>query len=233
MERKMKNLQGLYFKLKSSNLIYAVFILACLLIVIYVFNLEGSAIEKIGISVAVASVLVALIGFMDKIFLRNASNAESKAEERESELLDICSLIKNSFVDTRFSDDEGSVAFRRIDENGIKVLNEENKCYIYIEVNFTYSGSTKDCELHVIVRNLKGDDWRDYEEPYKIIHYKSTATSHVAKILNVRNSDEYVEETEGYHKFEPLGVGAIGDNEWNEIISVLSNILTAYAMERE
>ena len=229
----MNILREFYFKIKNFSLSYVVLILACLLIVATVFFLEGSTNEKIGISIAVASVLVALIGFMDKIFSRNASNAESKAEERESELLHICSLIKNNFVSTRFFDDEGSVAFKRIDENGIKVLNEENKCYIYIEVDFVYYGSIKDCELHVMVKNLKGDDWRDYEEPYKIIHYKSTAASHVAKILNVRSSDEYVEETEGYHKFEPLGVRAIGDNEWNEIISVLSNILTEYAMERK
>ena len=181
---------------------------------------------------AVVGAFIALIGLTDKIFSRNASNAKSKAEYRESKLIDICSLIKNGFVDTRIADDEGKIAFSRVDENGIKMLNEEN-LYIYIETNFIYSISTKDCELHVMIKNLKGDDWRVYEEPYKIIQYKSIATSQVVKILNVRHSDEYVEETEGYLKFEPLGVGEIEDNGWNEIISVLSSLLTSYAMERE
>lgn len=229
----MKVLRGIYFKVKDFGLSYVVLILACLLIVISVFYLEGSTNEKIGISIAVVSALIALIGFMDKVFSRSTSSAESKAEDRESNLLDICLLIKNGFADTRKTDDEGNVVFSRVDENGIRVINGEDKSYIYIEINFTYNISTKGCELIVIIKNLKGSDWRDYEEPYKIIQYKSIATGHVAKILNVRNSEEYVEETEGHLSIEPLSIGKIGNYEWDEIKSVLENILTSYAMEQE
>lgn len=192
---------------------------------IVLWVLPGAMVERFNV---VATVVIALAA----LHLQSLSSKKDRSDDKEERILNYCKLIKNSFIDTRSPDDEGNVKFTRVDEKGIKAINEE-KYPIYFEVDFIFNTLTNECALYVTIRNLKSDNYEDYYEPFKCIHYISTNTTNGVEILNVRKSDSYVEETEGNISLEPLLISEIGNYEWKEITAVLANILTSYAMKRE
>lgn len=215
-----------YVKRKNIDTGNAVFISACVIFALFVFFvIKGEAVEKTNV---VATIIIALVALR----IQHLASRKEKTQRRRDEILNSCKLINDSFLDTKKPDDKGNVVYSRVDENGIMVMNQE-KSYVYYEVDFNSKKSTKECTLYVTIRNLKGNDWRDYYEPFKCIHYISTASTNALEILNMRGTSEYVEETEGYLSIEPLSIGKIGNYEWDEIKSVLANILTTYAMEKE
>lgn len=216
----------IYLRIKNTDFGNAVFITVCFIFGLFVYCVaEGELIEKTSVF---ATAVIAAAAFR----LQNIANKKDKTKSRQGEIISSCKSIKNSFLDTREANSDGNVVFKRINGNGIQALNQENR-HIYFEVDFSCNKSTRECTLIATIKNLKSDNYNEYREPYKVVHYISTATTDAVEILNVASSDEYVEETEEYLSLKPLAIGKIGNYEWDEIRSVLANILTSYAMKKE
>lgn len=221
----MMSRREIHVKIKNIDTGNAMFIAACVLFALFVFCFtKGETIEKTNV---VATIIIALVALR----FQAVAYRKEKTEKREKDILRHCGMIKNELIHKEPSDKNGDVIFSREGECGIRMSND-GKHNFNVEIDFSYILLTKDCSLYILVKNLKGDNVNEYEEPYKCVRFISSPVTNGVIIYDIRESfkDERKEEKEC--KPKELSIEKIGNYEWNEIRGTLIKLLDLYANKK-
>ena len=219
---KMKNLKACYAKVKNAVSRNSTLIALVIFAVLIFCTFSKDMVERTGIFATVVIAAAAL-------HLQNNASKKDEVGNKEKKILDSCKLIRDNFVLKYSLNSPNEIKLDFVDQNGLKIPTEKNG-NVYIEVSFSYIKLTKECTLYVLIKSLKGDNFRDYIKPYRCIHFISTNVTNAIEIIDVADVQDNTGQVTEIQDIKSLSIENIKNDEWNEIMSVLSRVLTSYAM---